>query len=156
MLLKDLMIKVFWGIKPYLLKMKSSKLKFAAVNFWLIYLDLMKVQHLARTPVQENDLNMRVLAWEKMLSFYFYFNKMNYAHYDTYYLQRLTHIETLNPGMKELLMAKGVSVQAQTVHPVLTAIDQREEQTINKDAKATGNIYFSGNNFKRQYLDLLK
>ena len=116
----------------------------------------MKVQHLARTPVQENDLNMRVLAWEKMLSFYFYFNKMNYAHYGTYYLQRLTRIETLNPGMKELMMAKGVSVQAQTVHPVLTAIGQREEQTINKDAKGTGNIYFSGNNFKRQYLDLLK
>ena len=156
MLLKDLMIKIFWGIKPYLLKMKSSKLKFAAVNFWLIYLDLMKVQHLARTPVQENDLNMRVLAWEKMLPFYFYFNKMNYAHYGTYYLQHLTHIETLNPGMKDLLMAKGVNVQAQTVHPVLTAIDQREEQTINKDAKATGNMYFSGNNFKRQYLDLLK
>ena len=71
MLLKDLMIKIFWGIKPYLLKMKSSKLKFAAVNFWLIYLDLMKVQHLARTPVQENDLNMRVLAWEKCCRFIF-------------------------------------------------------------------------------------
>ena len=53
-------------------------------------------------------------------------------------------------------MTKGMSVQAQTVHPVLIAIDQREEQTINKDAKATDNIYFSGNYFKRQYLDLLK
>ena len=37
-------------------------------------------------------------------------------------------------------MAKGMSVQAQTVHPVRTAIDQRGEQTINKDAKTTVNI----------------
>ena len=117
MILKDLMIKIFWGIKAYLLNMKSSKLKFAngelgkTAQFWLIYLDLMKVQHLAHTTVQENDFNMRILAWEKMLPFYFYFNKMNYARYGNYYLQHLTHIETLNPGMKELLMAKGMSVQ---------------------------------------------
>ena len=116
----------------------------------------MKVQHLAHTTVQENDFNMRILAWKKMLPLYFYFNKMNYACYGDYYLQHLRHIETLNPGMKELLMAKGMSVQAQTVHPVRTATDRRGEQTINKDAKTTGNIYFSRNNFKRQYLDLLK
>ena len=42
--------------------------------------------------------------------------------------------------LKELLMAKGMSVQAQTVHPVWTAIDQRGEQTISKDAKTTVNI----------------
>ena len=65
---------------------------------------------------------------------------MNYARYGTYYLQHLTHIKTLNPGMKELLMAKGMSVQVQTVHPVRTAIDQRGEQTINKDPKTTVNI----------------
>ena len=45
--------------------------------------------------------------------------------------------------MKELLMAKGMSVQAQTAHPDLTAINQREEQTINQDAKGTGNIYIN-------------
>ena len=92
----------------------------------------MKVQHLAHTAAQENDFNMRVLAWEKMLPFYFYFNEMNYACYGTYYLQHLTHIETLNPEMKKFLMAKGMSVQARTVNPVRTAIDQRGEQTINK------------------------
>ena len=109
-------------------------------QFQLIYLDLMKVQQLTHTAVQENDSNMRVLAWEKMLPFYFYFNKMNYARYSNYYPQHLTHIEKLNPGRKELLMAKGLSVQAQKVHPVRTAIYQRGEQTINKDAKTTGNI----------------
>ena len=37
-------------------------------------------------------------------------------------------------------MAKEMSVQPETIHPVRTAIDQRGEQTINKDAKTTGNI----------------
>ena len=60
--------------------------------------------------------------------------------------------------MKELLIGKGMSVQAQAVHPVRTAIEQRGEQTINKDkAKTTVRYqYFSGSNFKKQYLDLLK
>ena len=35
-------------------------------------------------------------------------------------------------------MMKGLNVQAQTVHSVCTAIDQRGEQTINKDAKTSG------------------
>ena len=48
----------------------------------------MKVQQLTHTAVQENDSNMRVLAWEKMLPFYFYFNKMNYARYGSYYPQQ--------------------------------------------------------------------
>ena len=33
MILKDLMIKTFWGIKPYILNMKSSKLNSAMVNW---------------------------------------------------------------------------------------------------------------------------
>ena len=63
---------------------------------------------------------------------------LNYARYGTYYLQQLTQMETLNPGLKKLLMAKGMSVQAQTNHPVRTSVDQRGEQTINKDAKTSG------------------
>lgn len=35
-------------------------------------------------------------------------------------------------------MLKGISVQAQTSHPVRTSVDQRGEQTINKDAKTSG------------------
>ena len=34
-----------------------------------------------------------------MLSFYFYFNKTNYARYGTYYVQQLNHLDTLYPGL---------------------------------------------------------
>ena len=87
----------------------------------------MNKQHLAHTAVQENNFDFKVLSWEFMLLFYFYFNKLNYARYGTYYLQQLTHIETLYPGLRELLMVKGLSVQAQITHPIRTAIDQRGE-----------------------------
>ena len=107
-------------------------------QFWLLYLDLVKIQHLAHTAIQENDFEMMVFTWQSMLPFYFYFNKLNYARYGSYYLQQLTHIESLYPGLKPLLMLKGMSVQAQTNHPVRTSVDQRGEQTINKDAKTSG------------------
>ena len=45
--------------------------------------------------------------------------------------------EEVYPGLKELLRYKGLSVQAQSRY---IAIDQRGEQTINRDARTTGGI----------------
>ena len=118
-------------------KIRDGKLGKTA-QFWLIYLDLMRVQHLAHTAIHENNLDMKMHAWEQMLPLYFYFNKLFYARYGSYYLQQLTHIDTLYEGLKPLLQDKGISVQAQTLHPIRTAVDQRGEQTINRDAKTTG------------------
>ena len=109
-------------------------------QFWLIYLDLMKNQHMAHTAVQENNFDMRLYAWEKFLPFYFALNKHNYSRYGCYYLERMKNIDTVYPGLKELLRFKGLSVQAQDRHPVRTSVDQRGEQTINRDAKTAGGI----------------
>ena len=38
-------------------------------KLWVMYLDLMKYQQMAHTAVQESDLEMRILAWERMLSY---------------------------------------------------------------------------------------
>ena len=48
------------------------------------------------------------------------------------------------PGMTEFFRIGGISAQAQTKHVIRTATDQRGEQTINKDAKSTGNSIQSG------------
>ena len=109
-------------------------------QFWLIYIDLMKIQHIAHTAVHENDLDMKIFAWEQMLPFYFSFNKVNYARYGSYYLQKLTHIDVMYGGLRSLLEKSGISVQAQNVHPCRVAVDQRGEQTINRDAKTSGII----------------
>ena len=47
---------------------------------------------------------------------------------------------TTYPGLKDLLMATGLTVQAQDRYPLRTAIDMRGEQTINRDAKTAGGV----------------
>ena len=49
-------------------------------------------------------------------------------------------IEILYPGLKELLVQNGMSVQAQDRHAIRTAVDQRSEQTVNREAKTTGGV----------------
>ena len=108
-------------------------------QFWLIYLDLMQVQHLAHTAVRENDFNMRARAWEKMLLFYFYFNKTNYARIMNYTCW----------WQNEWVFKQHILSRLQSTNEVnKQSIKMAQWQVIYK--------YFSGNNFKRQYLDLLK
>ena len=89
-------------------------------QFWIMYLDLMRLQHQIHTTIQTNDFDIRLNAWKEMLPLYFALNKMNYARYGTWYVQTMT----------ELLKSPGLSVQGQTSYPIHTSIDQRGEQSI--------------------------
>ena len=109
-------------------------------QYWLQYIDLMKYQHMAHTAVQTNGFELRVESWEKFLPFYFAFNMFNYARYGSFYVHTLKNMETLYPGLKDMLKKAGLSVQAQERYPMRTALDQRGEQTINRDAKTAGGI----------------
>ena len=110
-------------------------------QFWVVlYLNIIEVLHMIHNAVQINDLDLRMIAWKKMLPFFFAMNKTNYSRYDSYYLRMLESIELQYPGCKELLLSAGLSVQTQDHYPNRTAIDQRGEQSINRDAKtAVGN-----------------
>lgn len=57
----------------------------------------------------------------------------------------MTHLNDFFPGMEELIDRNGLSIQAQENHHVMTAADQRGEQTINRDAKTLGNLVFMKN-----------
>ena len=83
---------------------------------------------------------MKLICWEFFLPFYFALNKTNYSRYGSYYLRLLQDTEEVYPGLKELLRYKGLSVQAQSRYMLRTAIDQRGDQAINRDAKTTGGI----------------
>ena len=52
----------------------------------------------------------------------------------------MENVERVHPGLKSFLERKGLSVQAQENHHLRTAIDQRGEQTFNKDAKTIGKL----------------
>ena len=58
----------------------------------------------------------------------------------------LQNIENIYLGLKTLLETKGLSVQAQNRYPLCTAIEQRGEQTVNKDAKSYSGIKNFANN----------
>ena len=74
----------------------------------------------------------------------FALNKQNYARYGSLYVNSLENLEETHPGCPELIKHKGISVQGQSKYPCRTAIDQRGEQTINRDAKVAGGIkYFA-------------
>lgn len=111
-------------------------------QFWMLYLDLMEAQVMAHNGVQENNIDMIIKAWQTFLPMYFAFNKVNYARYGSYYTFILMNMEQFYPGLKDLISKEGLSVQGQEKYPLRTAIDQRGEQTINRDAKTSGKINF--------------
>ena len=58
-------------------------------TFWLTYLDLVRMQHVIHTSIQENDFEKRVLGWKYFIPFYFALNYFIYARYGSYYVQVL-------------------------------------------------------------------
>ena len=110
-------------------------------QYWLqYYQDIMHCQHIIHTAIQENNYDLRRYAWEYMLPFYFSLNKTNYARYGSFYVKCMENTDSLYPGNRELIEDKGLSVQGQGNYALRTAIDQRGEQTINRDAKVAGGI----------------
>ena len=110
-------------------------------QFWIqLYMDLMECQTRIHLSVQENDFVSRHAAWKTFLPMFFALNKPNYARCASHYVGILDNIDELHPGLKELLSKEGLSIQAQDRYPLRTAVDQRGEQTLNRDAKTAGGI----------------
>ena len=100
----------------------------------------MNNQHVMHTSVQENDFTNTLESWKFMLPYYFATNKTNYSRYGSYYVFSLKNIDTIYPGNKELLMNGGLSIQCQSRYDLRTPVDQRGEQTVNREAKVPGGV----------------
>ena len=55
-------------------------------QFWLVYMDLMRLQTLSHTAIQCNDFDMLLHGWKSFLPMYFSMNKVNYARYVNFYI----------------------------------------------------------------------
>ena len=53
----------------------------------------------------------------------------------------MKEIDLRYPGLKETFKLSGISVQAQSAYPSRTSIDQRGEQSINRDAETPGKLF---------------
>ena len=100
----------------------------------------MHILHAFHIAVHEGDYELRLKAWKEILPYFFGLKRTNYSRYGSYYVCQLQAIDTLFPGCKDLLKQHGISVQGQERYPLRTAIDQRGEQTFNRDAKTSGGI----------------
>ena len=96
----------------------SEGIHVKTVQFWLMYIDMMKMQHQAHTAMKENNYDLRLDPLQQFLSLYFNFNMHNYARYGAYYAEVLRQIGTLHPGLKDALSLKGLSKQAQDRYPL--------------------------------------
>ena len=105
----------------------------------------MEIQNRIHLSVQENDYDSRKASWNSFLPMYSITNKFHYLRYGAYYNGTLDSIDQLYPGNKELLSKQGLSVQAQDHYPLRTSIDQRGEQTLNRDAKVAGGLTMIAN-----------
>ena len=101
---------------------------------------MMRNQLQYHTSIQENNFDLRTASIEFWTPFYLYYNMQNYGRYGLPYVQVLKNIEKLYPGLKELLVSSGLTVQSQDRYPLRTAIDMRGEQTLNRDAKTSGGV----------------
>ena len=59
------------------------------VQFWVLYLDLLKNQYFAHIAVQSNYFDLRLFAWKYMISFFFVLNKISYARYGSFYTESM-------------------------------------------------------------------
>jgi hypothetical protein len=48
-------------------------------QYWMIYLNLMRMQSLGLFAVHQNDLELLICAWKTFIPFFFAMNKVNYA-----------------------------------------------------------------------------
>ena len=138
----DMLGPLAYQYESYKEKARSGELG-KTPQYWLIYLDLMYLQTMVHSAVQENDIDKLGFAWYSFLPYYFVLDKQNYARYGSYYVTMLRNMDATYPGLKSLIDKKGISVQGQDRYPLRTSVDQRGEQTINKDAKTAGMLIIS-------------
>ena len=113
-------------------------------QFWLAhYLDIMSNQHLLHSAGQSNSFLLRLHGVKAALSF-FALNMQNYARYGSIYVITLENLKKTHPECMELFSELELFVQGQQRHKCRIAIDQRGEQTTNKDVKVSRVIkYFA-------------
>ena len=52
-------------------------------QYWVKYLEMMRMHTMIHTAVQENNFEMRLRPWTYWIPFYFSTNLFNYARYET-------------------------------------------------------------------------
>ena len=79
-------------------------------QFWMSYQSAVDQLHKLHYAININYFYLHTTLWENAIADCFSMNKQNYARYGTYYVLQLLNIDTTDPGVKEELKSRGVSV----------------------------------------------
>ena len=139
-LISDSAVRHLWNeYECFKSEVRNGELGKTAQFCLINYLDVMESIHLLHTAVQGNNYELRVEGW-RMMPFFFALNKTNYARYGGLLHATATEFRYNSSWLQRISEAQQYSVQGQDKYPLHTAIDQRGEQTLKKDAKSTGGI----------------
>ena len=104
--------QIFWEIMANPKKGSENKEYGRFLQFCLMDLNLMQLQHHAGTAVQANNFEMHVDAWKWDFPDYFVLNRTNYSRYGSYYAQMLKYIDDNHDEFNNLLMVGALSFKA--------------------------------------------
>ena len=80
-------------------------------QFWLIYIDIMSIQHMLYTTVQHNYFELRLESIKRSLPLFFYYIMQNYARSGSLYTELLSSLEVNYLNLKYQLYKTGLSIQ---------------------------------------------
>ena len=97
-------------------------------QFWLRYVQLVDYQQILHQAIQQNNFDVRLSSWKKMLPLFFFFDKTHYSRYGSQYVKELENMESKYPGAQEEMMSLGISVR-RNEYGIGQAIDIAGEQS---------------------------
>ena len=102
----------FWEIMANLETEFEKKEYGRFLQFQLIDLNLMQLQHQTGTAIQLNNFEMDADAWKWDFPDYFVLNRTNYSRYWSYCAQILKHIDDNHDGLNNLLVVCALPFKA--------------------------------------------
>ena len=79
-------------------------------QYWAKYMELVDRQHKLPFSINTNDYDLKMLIWKESLPLCFATNRVHYARYGTFYVNRLEHLDTTHPGARQEIEDFGLSV----------------------------------------------
>ncbi|XP_031341089.1 uncharacterized protein LOC116169200 [Photinus pyralis] len=111
-------------------------------KYWITYVSLIKIYQRFARSIRTGDFELYVSCLPKIASVMFAMNHHNYSRWLLRFYDNIVDIDSTHPGLKENLIAGGLSIRRTEKNFSRTPVDLTLEQTINADAsgKAGGGI----------------
>ena len=121
----------------------------ATAEFWMAYVDLMRIYRLFDRACRTNDVALYIYALGRMCSIFFAANRPNYSRWMVVYHLRLLNMA---PSIRQLLGRGALSIRRTSKNFARSPVDLTLEQTVNKDAASrhTGMVAFQNNDTARK------